>query len=312
MIGGPFFMHFDSIESKISNENWLSFFLDLGRNFYNFNNIRSEKLHLCISVPFLNFISITIGLGICDKFYSLSTSNVYKFDDLKEGTLIFYCPPNSRKEQSYTFVGIDNDGYPKFKSKDRHPVTLTLRNTNWWEEIRIAPEQVKYKRNRFSKNESGKAIRTHYENQHIESILRKPALKILFVGNEKRLTKEMEQSLKDEYTFIDWLLPKSLVGAQNSYVTEIISSRAGMDTEEINEDTVIIYDGVQAFNLSPYRNYENASIILLERNASAELLGEALEEIYYEESNADDDFIELFSQREDIPKNLELLAWRKG
>ncbi|MBS4208053.1 hypothetical protein [Bacillus sp. FJAT-50079] len=305
-------MKFTDIESKISNKNWLSFFLDLGRIFYDSNKTRSENLHLCISVPFLNYLSIAIGLGICDKFYSSSAYNVHKFDDLKEGTLVFRRPPNSKKEQSYVFVGIDSDGYPQFKSKHRPPVTLTLRNQNWWEEIRIAPEQVKYKRNRFSKNERGKAIRTHYESQHVDSILRKPDIKVLFVGNVNRITMEMEESLMDEYTFIDWLLPKSLVGAQNSYVTEIISSKASPVTEEINAETVIIYDGVQAFNQSPYRNYENASIILLERNASEALLGEALQDIYNYEVNTDEEFIEMVSQRKGIPKNLEILAWRRG
>ncbi|MCC3359106.1 hypothetical protein [Bacillus sp. REN16] len=312
-------MKFNNIEDEITEESWLSFYLNIGRHFYEANLDERNKITLCLSVPFLHYIAAGIGLGICDKLYSLDISK-NEGDILKElnpGTLIFYQAPNTKKEKAYTFEGFNVDGYPLLLSKGKNPETITLTRTQLWRNIRVAPDQVKYKRNRIIKTSYLQTpIYSFYNKANIDNILRKSQINILFIGNEKRLKKEMRYEFEKGYPLSQWLLPKSMFGAQSSFVSEIVSSGTRVDSIDISPETFLIFDGVQAFTQSWYRKMGNPSIILLERTASMESLFSGIDLLNRIIDSRDvsvaSDFLDVVASIPKAPGNLELTAWRGG
>lgn len=311
-------MNFSSIESGISEKSWLSFYLNIGRKFYEANRNTNSTLNICISVPSLYYVAAGIGLGICDRLYSSDVDENGEdiLKQLKPGTLVFYRSPFSKTEKSYTMEGLTKEGYPVIKGTGKNPETITLMRPQLWQNVRVAPEQITYKRNRTMKTSGLQTvIYEYYDRGKIDNILRNPRINILFIGNERRLKEEMSQEFEDGHLPAEWLLPKSMNGTQRSYVSDVVPSGTRPESLSLNSDTILIFDGVHAFTQSWYRNLPNPCIILLERTASVDLLMSGLDllnrSIDSRGVSAAEDFIDTVANFSLVPGNIELTAWRR-
>lgn len=305
-------MHFNRIEKgdETDQSGALSFFIELGRDFYKFSQV-NKNLSLCLTLPRVGYISLLISLGIVDSLYS-DTNRVNLLNNIiKKNTLVLYKRPNDVKEEAYTFEGLDEDGYPIVKSKHRPPMTMTIKNDNWRKLVRIAPMQKKYKTNQSFKNNSFSSLIDYYPPEIIGSILNKPTIRILLVTVKSRIGAELSEKIHDHYTFQDWLLPKSFSGAQAPFTIELVNYTIDKKDITINEETIIIYDGANAYYKSPLRNLNNPEIIILDRNSNFEVLTNVAEEIY-EYEDLSHDYISDFNSALIIPKGIEMIAWKRG
>lgn len=305
-------MRFNQLEKEagIEQNGELSFFIELGRDFYKFSQV-SKNLSLCLTLPRIDYISLLISLGIVDSLYS-DTNKVDFLDNIiKKNTLILYKRPNVVKEEAYTFIGMDEDGYPIVKSKHRPPMTMTIKNDNWRKLVRIAPTQKKYKTNQSFKNNSFSSLSDHYPPEIISSLLNKPAIRILLVTVKSRISTEISEKIHNHFTFQDWLLPKCFSSAQAPFTIELVNYKIDKKDININEETIIIYDGANAYYQSSLRDLNNPEIIILGRNSNFEVLTSVAEEIY-ENEDLSLDYISDSKSAQIIPKGIEMIAWKRG
>lgn len=305
-------MYFNQIgkEAKNKQTEVLEFFIELGREFYNLSK-HSKRVSFCLSVPRIEYISSLVSLGIVDALYSDAERIQAEFNTIKKNTLVLYKREKEIIEEAQIFVGFDEDKYPILKSSHRSPVTTTIKKDNWKELIRIAPDQKKYKTNQSFRNSDYKILSEFYSPNIISSLLNKPIIRILMVTVKSRLKEELNEKIHDDYKFKDWLLPKSFSGAQAPFIVEIVNYNTGEQDVPISEDTIIIYDGANAYYKSPLRALNNPEIIILDRNSSFELLNNVAEEIYaFEELYLKG--ILGFNSSKRIPKGIEMIAWKRG
>lgn len=297
-------------EAKDKQTEVLEFFIELGREFYSLSK-QKKNISLCLSVPRIDFISSLISLGIADALYSDSEIIQAEFNTIEKNTLVLYKKEKKTTEEAQIFLGFDKDNYPILKSSHRPPVITTIQKDNWKELIRIAPDQKKYKTNQSFKNSDYKNLSEFYSPNIISSLLNKPIIRILMVTVKTRLKEELNEKIHDDYKFRDWLLPKSFRGAQAPFIVEVVNYNTEEEDIYISEDTIIIYDGANAYYKSPLRTLNNPEIIILDRNSSFELLNSVAEEIYEFEDASLKDFLE-FNSSKIMPKGIEMIAWKRG
>ena len=305
-------MHFNRLEKGVGTEQSgvLSFFIELGRDLYKFSKA-NKNLSLCLTLPRTDYISLLISLGIVDSLYS-DTNKVESLDnDIKKNTLVLYKRSNVLKEEAYTFVGLDEKGYPIVKSRHRPPMTMTIKNDDWRKLVRIAPEQKKYKTNQSFKNSSFSSLSEHYPSEIISALLNKPIIRILLVTVKSRISKEISEKIHNQFTFQDWLLPKCFSSAQSPFTMELVNYKIDKKDINITEETIIIYDGANAYYKSSLRGLNNPEIIILDRNSNFELLTNVAEEIY-ENEDSSLDYISDFKSATIIPMGIEMIAWKRG
>lgn len=305
-------MRFNQLEKEAGTEqsSVLSFFIELGRDFYKFSQVK-KNLSLCLTLPRIDHISLLISLGIVDSLYSDLNKVNFLDNVIKKNTLILYKRPNVAKEVAYTFLGLDEGGYPIVKSKHRPPMTMTIKNDNWRKLVRIAPAQKKYKTNQSFKNNSLSSLSDYYPPEIIGSLLNKPTIRILLVTIKSRISKELNEKIHNEFIFQDWLLPKCFSGAQAPFTIELVNYKIDKKDINISEETIIIYDGANAYYNSSLRDFNNPEIIILSRNSNFEVLTNVAEEIY-ENEKLSLDFISDFKSAQLIPKGIEMIAWKRG
>lgn len=305
-------MKFNKVEEGRSEgeNNVLSFFIDLGREFYNYNT-NKKFFSVCISLPQLDFISSLITLGIVDSLYA--DNNVFKseLENIEYGTIVLYEREKGKPEEIHTFEGIQEGKYPILKTFHKLPTTIVLRKENWRDFIRIAPTQKKYKTNRKVLSKEISNLSKFYSEENIQKLFTQSEVKILIVGTEARFGREIQEKIHNKFTFREWILPKGYGSSQAPYVSQAINYKTNRSEVIINKDTIIIYDGINAYYKSPFRSCENSEIILLERKAPEELIENVLEEIFEFENSSEYEYLSNIL-KEKIPNNIEIIAWNRG
>ena len=311
-------MNFNYEDNEISKEKWFSFYINTGRLFYEKNKEDNGNLNLFISTSFLNYIAAGIGVGISDRIFSTASLGEGKdiIKKIQPGTLVLYRPPSSKQEETYTFEGLNKDGHPEIKSTGKNPTTLTLTRPKLWKNIRIAPEQTKYKRNRtFKTSDLYKKVYERYDKEHVNNILRESKINLLFVGNERRLKAEIGSEFKSGHSPAEWILPRTMNGVQSSFISDIVTTGSDLDSLPLDTDTILIFDGVQAFIQSWHKGLKNACIILFERTATVDSLFDGLDSLdtALDSKSVTEakDFIDTIKSFPEIPQNIELTAWRQ-
>lgn len=301
-------MEFTNVIRKDRDNNNFSFYISLGRLFKQAQN-NKRNLCVCLSIEHLDYAAVLTALGISDSLYRESYSSKSTRLNIEKGTLVFI-KENQSREKAYEYMGVDNAGHPVFKSRGRNPVTLTFYNEERWENVRVAPSQIKYKNNRYSNKDSTNKIVDFYKDYNIDEVLQDAMLKFVIVGKVKKLINEAELEVEDNLKIRDIALFSNLVKNQDPFIGAIVSSVDNLEMKAINSNTILIYDGVKRFLEDGYKYMENPKIIFLERIAEEEKIIEALSYIYEFQNKSDDEFIRyVTSNSKIIPRNIELVSW---
>ncbi|WP_458411456.1 hypothetical protein ACNQFZ_11335 [Schinkia sp. CFF1] len=240
-------MYFNEIEGSNASLPWMKFYLNLGRYFLECIWDSNRKYGICINVPFTEYLAVTIGLGVCDAIYSEDVEIKETEAEYEIGMLLFYKVTPDHDEKAVTFQGFNSNGHPIVKTKGKNPETITITH-NWENKLRIAPTQRSYKRNRYLSNDHTKKVKQFYGTEVLNRLEKSNEFSLLFIGNETRLKKEFETRLTENLFFSDFLLPKQLVGEQEYYLSELVSSRHKEDLHNIKNKTIVIYNTLEAFN----------------------------------------------------------------
>ncbi|CEA00557.1 hypothetical protein BN1050_00651 [Metalysinibacillus saudimassiliensis] len=258
-------MYFKEIENISSSMNWASFYLQLGR-LYGEEVLRSEKSHhIILHVPYTNYLYYFIALGIADSVYSHKIESEDISDKLVPNeTVVYYKPSETIQEQPYKFLQQLGDSI-QIEDMKKNPTKVTV-GKMWREKIRIANENINYKKARSLQNKELELIKNMY-SEEVDKIARLNSHKIIIIGNKKRI--EQEARLKvNEMELSSWLLLHSFLPKQSYYLTDIYSSQSQLEINELPHNTIIIYADLDAYYyFSPeFANY--SSIILYGPNMS--------------------------------------------
>ena len=241
-------MFFKDIETQHKFLSWAQFYLNLGR-LYGQKILKDDSIHnTIIKVPYTNFIPHLLSLGIADETYDYPIESNYSFDwkdKLTPGILVFYKTSIDKSETPYTFIGFSESGYPIIEDKKKHP-TRTQLGRDWETKIRIAIEQVTYKKSRTLKNKTLNILKKHYSTENLERLAQLNDHRILIIGNEKKLKNEAEEKIHNLEIY-HWLLMRPFLHQQSYYLTDIYSSRYKGELEGLPSNTIVIYSSLDAF-----------------------------------------------------------------
>ncbi len=307
---------------KVIKEDWFVFFCELGFQFYQ-NSLNGQgRLNIAVNVPFSNKMSIAIAIGIAHAVYS--KKKIHQGDlsewigNIKPGTLVFYSPNENSPEKSYIFEGISDLGYPVLKGMGiSKGVKTTLSKKETWKNIRIAPEQNKYKRQRILNSDKG--IKKIYEKYEVESVRHVFNLGIpyfLLIGNESNIREDAKIEIEEEFDIQDFLRIKKFGGRQYSFISEFYSSNEVLeDTYALNHGIPVVVEGAVPF-LRYYQDLKNKpKIIILNRASPLDTTLDALEKIenalLINQINGDAEFLRKISSI-NVPSNIEILCWREN
>jgi len=303
-------LFFKDIEMTTGSLNWAQFFLKLGR-LYGQAILEDELIHnTIIKVPYTSYIPHLLSLGTADQIYC-KPSGETEIDDLKSklkpGLLIYYKPSVNQVETPHTFIDFTDNGYPVIEDKKRYS-TRTRLGENWENKIRIANEQVIYKRNRTLKNKTINILKDYYPISNLDSLARSNNHRILLIGNEKKLKLEAQEKI-DNIEIYSWLLMRPFLHQQSYYLTDIYSSKYKGDLNGLPRSTIVIYTSLDAF----YNFYDElncfSSIVLYSSVESNPTEIEALSMVVdLMDDNGSSKLIEeaIFSN---FPKGIEMGTW---
>lgn len=302
-------MYFKEIENYNSKLSWSKFYLQLGRYIYNFIQNYSEPQHIAINMPYTNYCSHIVALGILDSLYSdvaIATQHNNILDQLEPGMLVFYQPKPDSPEVTHTYDGQTEEGYPILKTKGKNPVRNVIKK-DWDVKIRVATTQRRYKRNRSLGNQSLQTLKAKYDSNTIDNISRSNPLSIIIIGNEKQLKEESYLEI-DGISLNELLLMKHFVREQEFYITKIISSRSLSDLEIKSDKTFIIYTSLESFN-NFYDELSMYPSVFLFNNQSESFYKldvlETLNKIIDKQPPSNDFDISSL----EIPKGIEIITW---
>lgn len=308
---GVIALFFKDIEMTTGSLNWAQFFLKLGR-LYGQEILEDELIHnSIIKVPYTNFIPHLLSLGAADQIYC-KPSEENEIDDLKSklkpGLLIFYKPTVNQVETPHTFIGFTDNGYPIIEDKKRYP-TRTRLGENWETKIRIANEQVIYKRNRILKNDTINILKDYYPISNLDSLARANNHRILLIGNEKKIKLEAQEKI-DNVKIYSWLLMRPFLHQQFYYLTDVYSSKYKGELNDLPESTIVIYTSLDAFyNFYDELNYFS-SIVLYSSVESKPSDVEALSMIVDLMDVNDSSKLIEEAVLTKIPKGIEMGTWK--
>jgi hypothetical protein len=306
---------------KVIKEDWFEFFCELGFLFYK-NLLNDEgRLSIVVNVPFSSYISIALGIGISHAVYSSNEKNnndLFEWlSSIRPGTLVFYTPNESSPEKSYIFEGISELGYPTLNGMGINKgVKTTLSKKETWKNIRIAPEQNKYKRQRTLAGDNGmEKIYEKYEVDAVRQVFNFGSPYFFLIGNEGGLREDTKKVIEDEFTVQDFLRIKKFGGRQYSFISEFYSSNedAG-ELHSLGHGSPVVIEGASSF-LRYYLNIKNnPKIIILTRESPLDTTLDALEKIenslLINQFKGDEEFLQKISSI-NVPSNIEILCWRE-
>ncbi|WEG18938.1 hypothetical protein PQ478_10750 [Alkalihalophilus pseudofirmus] len=306
---------------KVIKEDWFEFFCELGFLFYHSYSSEEGKLNLVLNVPSNTNITIALSMGIAHAIYSTKAINKADISNwisnIKPGTLVFYSPSETTPERSYIFDGLSELGYPTLKglgiNKD---MITTLSKKETWKNIRIAPEQNKYKRQRTLTSDSGiNKIVEKYDADSVKQLFNLGSPYFLLIGNEHNIRKDTQKIIEDDFTIQDFLRIKKFGGRQYSFISECYSSNDDeKNTHTLRNGIPVVVDGTNSF-LRYYQDIkENPKVIVLTRSSPLDTTLDALEKIEHSlltgEINNDEEFLQKVSLI-NVPSNIEILCWRE-
>ncbi|KYG27726.1 hypothetical protein [Alkalihalobacillus trypoxylicola] len=306
---------------KVINEDWFEFFCELGFLFYQNSSSEEGKLNIVLNVPSSNKIIIALAMGIAHAIYSTRAIEKADFSNwiskIKPGTLVFYSPSENTSEKSYIFDGISDLGYPTLKGMGINKgMITTLSKKETWKNIRIAPEQNKYKRQRTLTSDIGiDKINEKYDADSVRQLFNLGSPYFLLIGNENNIREDTQKKVDEDFTIQDFLRIKKFGGRQYSFISECYSSNG--DEENIyalGNGIPVVVEGANSF-LRYYQDIKiNPKVIVLTRSSPLDTTLDALEKIEHllltGEINGDEEFLQKISLI-NVPSNIEILCWRE-
>lgn len=305
-------MLFKEIETQHGSLYWANFFLRLGR-FFGEKIINNEALHhIVIKTHYTDFIPQIISLGFADYVYS-NMDDDYGDENIKEklhpNTTIYYRAAPEIPEEPYIYISSDNNGFPIIKDMKKNPTSITV-GIGWEKKIRIANEQIIYKKSRALKNKNLTNLKKHYSAERLEQLARLNHYRILIIGNETRITKESEATIQG-LPFYNWLLMRPFLHQQSYYLTNVYSSKYKEALENLPSNTLVIYASLDAYyNFNEEELLEDfPSIILYTPFENAPIEIEALTTIVENLENYDASELIENELEKNLPKGVEIATW---
>jgi hypothetical protein len=279
------------------------------------------RLNIAVNVPFSNNIPIALAMGISHAVYSSNQKNgnyIYEWiSNIKPGTLVFFSPNDNSPEISYTFEGVSNVGHPILKGMGINKgMSMTLSKEETWKNIRIAPEQNKYKRQRTLTGDKGiEKIFEKYEVDSVRQVFNFGSPYFFLIGNENSIWEDTKKVIEDEFTVQDFLRIKKFGGRQYSFISEFYSSNEDEgDLHSLGHEIPVVIESAASF-LRYYLNIRNnPKIIILSRESPLDTTLDALEKIenslLANQIKGDEEFLQKIISI-NVPSNIEVLCWRE-
>ncbi|WP_175991552.1 hypothetical protein [Bacillus sp. Marseille-Q1617] len=306
---------------KVIKEDWFLFFCELGYQFYKENLNEQGRLNIALNVPFNKNISLGLAIGTAHAVYTsqrLGNENLSEWiSNIKPGTLVFYSPNTNSEEKSYIYEGVSDLGHPTLKGIGINKgVKTTLSKKETWKNIRIAPEQNKYKRQRTLSTDKGiEKIYEKYADDSLRQLFNPGSPYFLLIGNENSIREDTIIEIDDGFTVQDFLRIKKFGGRQYSFISELYSSNGDeADVYTLEGGIPVVVEGANSF-LRYYEDIKNnPKVVILTRDSPLDTSLDALEKI--EDSlligdiNGDENFLQKVTSI-NMPSNIEILCWRE-
>lgn len=309
----------------LQKRDWTAFFFEVGHSFSRRSKEKKSEgvLNIAISVPFNFYTALSIGAGMAHSEYSYEIenkeNNLEWLKRVKYDTLVFYS--TSSGEISYKFKGFSQKGFPILGGVGRRNrgLTMTLENKETWKNIRVAPEQQKYKRGRIIYSDpSLERLSDYYGKENVKRLFNLGEPLFFIIGNEKQIRTEVFTQFEEGATIQDSVRIRNFGGRQYSFLSEFISATGGWElkgTSIVNPDVLVIFDGAVSYLNYRKKFKSNPAVILLSRESTIDKTIEALEKIEEEfidrNIGDDNDFLQDLVSLEP-PYNIEIISWRSS
>lgn len=303
-------MFFKDIESLNGEFRWAEFFLTIGRLFGK-EVLDSCAVHsLFLQIPYSSHIPHILALGIADSIYQNASQSLnYSLEDsLHSGTTIYYRSDPRKAEVPCTFIKFNERGNPVIQDMKKNPTTITV-GRDWKNQIRIANEQVTYKKSRKLDEKLMDNLKNHYPVETLNYISKMNKHNILIIGNATKLKNESESLIQD-LPIYNWILLDSYIHPQLFSLTTIYSSKYKDSLKELTKNTIIIYTNLEAYILFQDELKDFSNIILFSPIEELNISEEALMMITNNlDSNPPSDLIDenLLSR---VPKGVAIASWK--
>lgn len=303
-------MFFKEIELLNGELKWAQFYLKIGRLFGREALNSREINNLLLIIPYSNYVPHILALGVADSIYQYaSQSEIYSLkDSLSPGTTIYYRSSSNEAEIPCTFLGFNNLGNPIIQDMKKNTTTITL-GKDWINQLRIANEQVTYKKVRKLDEKLINNLKNNYSVESLDYLTKINKHNILIIGNATKLKSESE-SLIDDLPIYNWILLDSYVHPQLFSLTTIYSSKYKDPLKKLTKDTIVIYTNLEAYLFFQDELKDFSSIILFSPLEEANFPQEALLIITNNlDSNPPSNLVteHLISQ---VPKGVAIASWK--
>lgn len=306
---------------------WINFAFEIGA-YFNENALkRKGPLNIIISIPYEDFFSLFIAVGIADKIFSKNKQlrSIRKtILNLTPGSRIIYKDDVSSRKASVISVEdspvFENEMILKIKDGK---IERGIPEKQWIDRVIILDEEfdeIKRTRKVSEKQKIGlnknEFLRNLYSSRQLDKVAFYPGDKFYLVGNTNNLNLSMNEKVFIYENTIGTISDFLYLDNSNSFTNgKLFSSQLKKIDSEIIEELPVIYSNLNSYIKQGKNFNRNPKIILSSRTDNESRLQEVKEEIKREflegKQTATQEIIEyLEGMGVNIPVGIELLAWR--
>jgi hypothetical protein len=306
---------------------WINFGFEIGA-YLNENALkRKEPLNIILSIPYEDFFSLFIAVGIADKIFSKNKQirSIRKtILNLAPGSRIIYRDEVSSRKASVISIEespvFENEMILKIKDGK---IERGIPEKQWIDRVIILDEEfdeIKRTRKVSEKQNIGlnnnEFLKKFYTSQQLYKVGFYPGDKFYLVGNINHL----DSCIKEKVFYYDKAVGQIsdflYLDNTNSFTNgKLFSSQLKKNDSEIIEEVPVIYSNLSSYLRQGKYFKKNPKIILASRTDNESRLHEVKEEIKRELLNgkkiATREIIKYLEQTEvNVPAGIEFLAWR--
>ncbi|WP_374055833.1 hypothetical protein [Rossellomorea sp. FM04394] len=306
---------------------WINFGFEIGAYLSENALKRKEPLNIILSIPYDDFFSLFIAVGIADKTFSKNKQlrSIRKtILNLIPGSRIIYKDDISSRKASVISIEespvFENEMILKIKDGK---IERGIPEKQWIDRVIILDEEFdEIKRTRkVSENQNiglnnNEFLKKLYTSRQLYKVGFYPGDKFYIVGNNNNLFSLMNEKVFFYEKVIGRISDFLYLDNKNSFTNgKLISSQLKKNEHEIMEEVPVIYSNLNSY-MKQVKNFnKNPKIIVASRTDNESRLHEVKEDIKRElldgKKIVTTELIEYLEQTEvNIPAGIEVLAWR--
>lgn len=261
-------------ENKVL-DSWFGFFSMLGSYFYKESRLKSDKLHIAITIPGTTIVPIVTATGLSDEIFRkrfLSEAHVNRILSLEIGQMVYYFKNGKRIVCAFDGISEQHPFFKEDRSADLKSKDLIYKVAErHWPQIQVATEQHAYKIKKSVKGFgiSSKLLKKIYGEELLLKAVAEYSTEYYIVGNNVKLT-DMANAERLEVEGVKGALSELLcIRSQNRheyYHSEIITGTGKLSKGlSLVEDIPIIFTDAASYINRINLVTNNSSLIFLDR-----------------------------------------------